>query len=89
MKRILATVICVLCAAALTVQAQDAKPKKQGNRPPMTEEQKAFQKQMVEKYDANKDGKLDREERTKMSQEDKDQWTKLFPRGKKGEKKAE
>jgi hypothetical protein len=38
---------------------------------------------MLAKYDANKDGKLDKKEKAKMSQEDKDAWAKAFPAKKK------
>ena len=37
----------------------------------MTEEQKTLRKAMTEKYDTNKDGKIDKEEHAKMSAEDK------------------
>lgn len=53
------------------VQAQDAKPKKE-----LTPEQQTVMKEMLAKYDTNKDGKLDKEERAKMSQEDKDKMIK-------------
>lgn len=54
------------------VQAQDAKPKKE-----LTPEQQTVMTEMLAKYDANKDGKLDKEERAKMSQEDKDKMVKV------------
>ena len=38
---------------------------------------------MLDKYDANKDGKLDKEERAKMSQEDKDKMSKAGLGGRK------
>ena len=44
-------------------------PKKKG--PALTEEQRALQKEIREKYDADKDGKLSQEERAKISNEDK------------------
>jgi hypothetical protein len=40
-------------------------------RPKLTAEQKQLRKDMLAKYDANKDGKLDKEERAKFSDEDK------------------
>ncbi len=41
-------------------------------RPVLTEEQKTARKELLAKYDANKDGKLDKEERQKItSEEDK------------------
>jgi hypothetical protein len=72
MKKFLVIVIGLLCATAILVQAQDAKPKKE-----LTPEQQAVMKEMLAKYDTNKDGKLDKTERTAMSQEDKDKMTKV------------
>jgi len=40
-------------------------------------------------YDANKDGKIDKEERAKMSKEDKEKWGQLSGGHKKGAKKEE
>lgn len=73
MKKLLAVVAGMLCAAALVVNAQDAAApaKKQ-----LTADQQALMKQMLDKYDANKDGKLDKSERAKMTQEDKDKMIK-------------
>lgn len=64
MKKALLMIACLFCAGAITASAQTA-PKK-----PATSEQKALRKQMVEKYDANKDGKLDKEEIAKISEAD-------------------
>ena len=75
MKKILVAVMGMLCATALVVNAQDAttsKPKKTK----LTAEQKALQKEMLEKYDTNKDGKLDKNERAAISKEDKEKMTK-------------
>lgn len=70
MKKIIVTIAGVLCATVIAVHADDATPKKHGKK--MTEEQKQVQKDMLEKYDTNKDGKLDKEERSKISAEDKE-----------------
>lgn len=67
MKKIIVTVCCVL-ALAVAVQAQEAK-KEEKKKP--TPEQKALMKEIKTKYDTNKDGKLDKEERAKISAEDK------------------
>jgi len=72
MKKFLVTVIGLLCATAIMVQAQDAKPKKE-----YTPEQQPVMKEMLAKYDANKNGKLDKEERAAMTQEDKDKMIKV------------
>jgi hypothetical protein len=71
MKKLL--VLALICVATLSVQAQKA----------TTDEQKAVKKEMLEKYDANKDGKLDKEEKSKMTPEDKAKWDKAFPHHKK------
>ena len=44
-------------------------PRKKG--PAVSEELRALQKEITGKYDANKDGKLDKEERAEISDEDK------------------
>ncbi len=61
---------------ALSVSAQDQKkPERKGpppgERPKLTEEQKKQRAELVTKYDANKDGKLDKEERAKVSEDDR------------------
>ncbi|MGZ4963320.1 MAG: hypothetical protein ACXWC8_12260 [Limisphaerales bacterium] len=75
MKKILVTIAGVICATAICVHAADdsTAPKKHHK---MTEEQKAVQKEMLEKYDTNKDGKLDKEEKAKISAEDKEKMKK-------------
>lgn len=70
MKKLFLTALCALCASALVVSAQDAKPEKKAKHE-MTAEQKAVMDQMIAKYDTNKDGKLDKTERAAMSKEDK------------------
>ena len=70
MKKLLVA-LCFSCALALAVQAQDAKPKST-----LTAEQKALKKELTDKYDTNKNGRLDKEEKSKMSTEDKDKWEK-------------
>ncbi len=82
MKKLLQIALGILCATALTVGAADEK--KEGKKKvELTDEQKAIRKEMVEKYDTNKDGKLDKEEREKMSAADKEKQAKAFPRKKK------
>ena len=55
----------ILLGFSLTSIAQDA-PK-----PQKSQERKGHPKELLEKYDTNKDGKLDKEERSKISEEDK------------------
>jgi len=71
MKKLLVA-ICLTCALALSASAADKGHKKQQ----MTDEQKALMKEMVAKYDTNKNGKLDKEERAKISAEDKEKMQK-------------
>ena len=74
-----------LCSAvALTAGAADGEKKPEGKRPPLTEEQKALRKEITEKYDKDKDGKLSPEERKAISEEDKEKLAKagLGPRRK-------
>ena len=85
MKKLIIATVALLCATALVVQAQDA-PKKAKKE--LTAEQKQVQKDMVAKYDTNKDGKLDKEEKAAMSAEDKAAWAKAFPKMG-GKKKAD
>lgn len=88
MKKILVAALGLLCATTLVVNAQDAKPA----RHTLTDEQKALMKQMVEKYDTNKDGKLDKQERAKISAEDRAKMEKaglIHARGKKPAAKPE
>jgi len=82
MKKLLVA-LCITCALALAVQAEEGKKEQKK----LTDEQKTVMKDMVAKYDANKDGKLDKEERAKMSAEDKEKMQKAGL-GHKGKKKA-
>ena len=58
--------IALALAIAATVVAAEGKAEKK-HGPVLTDEQKAI----IAKYDTNKDGKLDKEERAKMTDEDK------------------
>ena len=75
MKKILVAVMGLLCATALVVNAQDAATTKPAKKK-LTAEQEALQKEMLAKYDTDKNGKIDKAERTKISKEDKDKMTK-------------
>ena len=66
----------LVLAAAFTLNAQEGPkgpPPGEGRppRPKLTEEQKKQRAELIAKYDANKDGKLDKEERTKVSDDDR------------------
>lgn len=77
MKKLLLTTAALFCATTIMVQAQDAAPKKA--KKDLTPEQKQLQTEMLAKYDTNKDGKLDKTEKSAMSAEDKAAWAKAFP----------
>ena len=64
MKKLLVA-LCVTCALALAVQAQDKDKEKKGDKAGPS-------KELLDKYDTNKDGKIDKEERAKDSAEDKE-----------------
>lgn len=87
MKKIFVTILGLMCASALVVNAQDAKASKRH----LTTEQKALQKEILEKYDTNKNGKLDKAERAKISKEDQERLEKagLGPKKTKATKAAE
>jgi hypothetical protein len=78
MKKLLMTATAAACLVALSAIAQQ-----EGKKEP-SPEQKQARKEMIDKYDTNKDGKLDKEERAKMSEEDKATMKKM--RGGKGGK---
>ena len=63
MKKTL-TILCVTCALAVAAQAEDSSKKKHEPNPEM--------KALLEKYDTNKNGKLDKAEKSKMTTEDKE-----------------
>jgi hypothetical protein len=74
MKKILSALLVLGCMVTLSVNAQDAEKKKEKKE--LSPEAKAVQKEMTAKYDTNKDGKLDKEERAKISAEDKEKMAK-------------
>jgi hypothetical protein len=66
----------LVLTAAFTLNAQEGPkgpPPGEGrpHRPKLTEEQKKQRTELIAKYDANKDGKLDKEERAKVSDDDR------------------
>lgn len=68
MKKLLVA-LCFTCALVLAAQADDTTSGKKKHE--QTAEQKALHKEMLAKYDTNKDGKLDKAEKAKISAEDK------------------
>jgi hypothetical protein len=67
--------LVLLTAVSVYAQEGPKGPPPGGARPPLrprlTEEQQKQRDALVAKYDTNKDGKLDREEREKVSPEDR------------------
>ena len=76
MKKILVAVMGMLCATALVVNAQDATTTTKPAKKKLTAEQETLQKEMLAKYDTDKNGKLSKAEQTKISKEDKEKMTK-------------
>jgi hypothetical protein len=63
MKKLLG-IAALVCAISLTVSAAEGKKKQ------LTDEQKKAKKELLDKYDTNKDGKIDKTEKEKISKED-------------------
>ena len=80
MKKVMLA-LCVTCVLALAVQAADGKKEQK-----LTAEQKEVRKELLAKYDTNKDGKLSKEERSKISDADKEKLEKAGLGRKKKEK---
>jgi len=65
MSKLLVPIAVIICALSFTVSAGQGRNK-------LIPERKALRKELLEKYDANKDGKLNKRERAKISKEDKE-----------------
>ena len=76
MKKMLLVIVGILGAFSLTANASQGKHK-------LTPEQKALRKEIIAKYDTDKNGKLDKQERAKISHEDKERMQKAGLGGKK------
>ena len=63
MKKLLG-IAALVCALALTASAAEGKKKQ------LTDDQKKTKKELLEKYDTNKDKHIDKDEAAKMSKED-------------------
>ena len=78
MKKTL-VVLCTVSLLSLAAHAGEGEGKKEGDKPKKPEwtaEQKAVWKEITEKYDTNKNGKLDKDERAKISAEDRERLNK-------------
>jgi len=78
MLRVLAVTLGLCAAVVFSARGADGDAK-----PAKGDDQKAARKELIEKYDKNKDGKLDKDERAAMSAEDKEKWAKASGGGKK------
>lgn len=87
MLRALILAVGLASVVAVTARAEDEKKPEKPKRPQLTEEQKAVRKEIIAKYDKDKDGKLSPEERKEISAEDKEKLQKAGggPRRKKKE----
>ena len=73
---------CLTCALGLAANAAEGDAKKEGSEHKSTapgQEQKAIRKELTEKYDTDKSGRLDKEERAKMTPEDAEKWKNAAP----------
>ena len=73
MRKLLALVVtlgALTVGNAVIAQPAAEKPAKK-ERPVLTDEQKKLRADLLAKYDTNKDGKLDKDELAKVSEEDK------------------
>lgn len=73
---------CLTAALAFAANAAEGEAKKEGNaekKPAPGQEQKALRKELTEKYDTDKNGRLNKEEKSKMTPEDLEKWTKAAP----------
>lgn len=87
MKKILCALLVLGCVVTLSVNAEEKKAEKKAEKKELSPEAKALMKEITAKYDTNKDGKLDKEEREKISAEDKEKMAKAGIGG--GKKKKE
>ncbi len=93
MKKTLFLSLLSAVALSTSVLAEDAKPApKDGAKPvkrELTPEQAKLRKEITAKYDTNKDGKLDKEERAAISEDDKAKMKKAGLGGNRPKKTAE
>ena len=83
MKKLM-TALCFTCALAVATQAEEGQTKKKSEgKSAAAAEQKALRKEILAKYDTNKNGRLNKEEKARISAEDKAKFNKAFPEPKK------
>lgn len=80
-KQLIVLILTSALALAATAaegehKAEDAQTKK---KPASSAEQKALKKELLDKYDTNKNKRLDQGERSKMTPEDAKKWETVSP----------
>lgn len=68
---------CLTCALAIASHAAEGETKKEGNaekKSALGQEQKAIRKELTAKYDTDKNGRINKEEKSKMTPEDLEKW---------------
>ncbi len=81
-KLIIATCFsCILAVAAYAAEGE-AKKEVEGKKSAPGQEQKAIRKELTEKYDTDKNGRLNKDERSKMTPEDLAKWEAAAPKKK-------
>jgi hypothetical protein len=82
-KLIIATCFsCILVAAAHAAEGE-VKKEGEGKKSAPGQEQKAIRKELTEKYDTDKNGRLNKEEKSKMTAEDLEKWNAAAPKNNK------
>ena len=71
MKKLIVA-LCFTCILAVAAHAEDKPAAVKTEKKALTAEQKTARKELKEKYDANKDGKLDKEELSKATAEERE-----------------
>lgn len=85
--------VCLTTALTLAANAAEGESKKEGaehKKPAAGQEQKAIRKELTEKYDTDKNGRINKEEKAKMTPEDLEKWNSVSPskKAKSGEAKG-
>ena len=73
---------CFTAALAIASHAAEGEAKKEGNAEKKSapgQEQKAIRKELTEKYDTDKNGRLNKDERAKMTPEDAEKYKNAAP----------
>ncbi len=78
--------LCMVSALTLVARAEDAPAKKDAApKHTLTAEQTTTRNELIAKYDTDKNGKLNKDEKAKMTPEDLAKWQAIYPAKKKGD----